>query len=165
MHGSRLQRCTYSPPPLGHQHYEVTWTMLHMLRSATGKREAQYTLSVQIELDEGFFSTGVKPEDKDKSLKQGRGSPKRAKVLVIAESQEVEGKTTKKGKPRNAGFIKMHVISVLKAGTINSQVSAIISNEATLVTDNSTSYTDLGHLVGQHQAQVVPKEMVGKVLP
>ena len=150
---------------LGHKHYEAIWTMLHKLRLAMGKRDDQYTLTGQIELDEGFFSTEVRAEDKGRPLKRGRGSQKRTKVLVMAESQEVEGQTTKKGKPRRVGFIKMHVIPDLKAETINDQVASCISDEAALITDDSTSYVDLADIVGQHQAQVIPKEKVGEVLP
>lgn len=156
---SELQR------QLGHKYYEAIWTMLHKLRLAMGKRDDQYILSGQIELDEGFFSTRVKPEDKGNPLKRGRGSQKKTKVLVMTESKEVEGKTTKKGKPRKVGFIKMQVIPDLKADTINKQVTANISNEATLITDDSTSYGDLSNLVGHHQAQVIPKEKIGEVLP
>jgi hypothetical protein len=40
-------------------------------------------------------------EDKDKPLKRGRGGRKKTKVLVMAESQSVEGGgSTKKGKPK-----------------------------------------------------------------
>lgn len=150
---------------LGHKHYEAIWTMLHKLRLAMGKRDDQYILSGQIELDEGFFSTEVNSDDKDKPLKRGRGSQKRTSVLVMAESKEVEGKTTRKGKPRKVGFIKMHVIPNLKANTINNQVATNISNEAALITDDSTSYVDLNKLVGQHQAQVIPKGKIGVILP
>lgn len=150
---------------LGHKYYEPIWAMLHKLRLAMGKRDEQYILSGQIELDEGFFSTEVKPEEKNKPLKRGRGSQKMTKVLVMAESKEVEGEITKKGKPRKVGFIKMNVIPDLKAETINNQVSSNISNEATLITDDSTSYTDLGDFVEKHQAQVIPKENIGEILP
>jgi len=150
---------------LGHKYYEPIWAMLHKLRLAMGKRDGQYELSGQIELDEGFFATEIKPEEKDKPLKRGRGSQKKTKVLVMAESKEVEGKVTKKGKPRKVGFIKMHVITNLKAETINDQVTTNISDKATLITDDSTSYTDFEDLVGKHQAQVIPKEKVGEVLP
>jgi hypothetical protein len=150
---------------LGHKHYEAIWTMLHKLRQAMGKRDTQYTLSGQIEIDEGFFTTEVKTQDKAKPLKRGRGSQKKTKVLVMAESKEVEGKTSKKGKPRKVGFIKMQVISDLKADTINNQVTSNISTGASLMTDDSTSYVDLDNLVKQHQAQVIPKEQVGEILP
>ena len=150
---------------LGHKYYEPIWTMLHKLRLAMGKRDGQYELSGQIELDEGFFATEVKSEEKNKPLKRGRGSQKKTKVLVMAESKEVEGKVTKKGKPRKVGFIKMQVIPDLKSETINDQVTTNISDKATLITDDSMSYTDFENLVGKHQAQVIPKEKVGEVLP
>ena len=150
---------------LGHKYYDPIWAMLHKLRSAMGKRDDQYQLSGQIELDEGFFSTSIAVEDKDKPLKRGRGSQKKTKVLVMVESKVIEGKTTKKGKPRKVGYLKMQVIPDLKANTINEQVVSSISGAATLTTDDSTSYVDLKDLVGHHQAQVIPKEKVGKVLP
>ena len=150
---------------LGHKYYDPIWAMLHKLRSAMGKRDDQYQLSGQIELDEGFFSTAIEVEDKDKPLKRGRGSQKKTKVLVMVESKVIEGKTTKKGKPRKVGYLKMQVIPDLKADTINEQVISSISGAATLTTDDSTSYVDLKDIVGQHHAQVIPKEKVGEVLP
>ncbi|MBI3218016.1 MAG: IS1595 family transposase [Bacteroidetes bacterium] len=150
---------------LGHKYYEPIWAMLHKIRLAMGKRDGQYELSGQIELDEGFFATEVKPEEKGKPLKRGRGSQKKTKVLVMAESKKVEGKTTKKGRPRKVGFIKMQVIPDLKAETINERVTTNVSNKATVLTDDSTSYTDFENIVEKHQAQVIPKEKVGEVLP
>lgn len=150
---------------LGHKYYEPIWGMLHKLRLAMGKRDDQYILSGQIELDEGFFSTEVKPDQKDKPLKRGRGSQKKTKVLVMAESKKVEGKTTKKGKPRKVGFIKMLVIQDLKSETITDIVTSSISKESSLITDDSTSYVQLKDFVDDHQAQVIPKEKIGEILP
>jgi hypothetical protein len=150
---------------LGHKYYEPIWAMLHMLWLAMGKRDSQYSLSGQIKLDERFFSTKINPEEKENLRKRGRGSQKMSKVLVMAESKEVEGKATKKGKPRTVGFIKMQVISNIEAETINEQVQANISKEFTLITDDSTSYTGLGELVKKHHAQVIPKKQVGEISP
>ncbi|KAA6344003.1 hypothetical protein EZS27_008333 [termite gut metagenome] len=61
-----------------------------------GKRDEQYPLLGVLELDEGFFSTETQEEEKTKTQKRGRGSQKKSKVLVMAESQPVEGETTKK---------------------------------------------------------------------
>jgi hypothetical protein len=84
----------------------------------------------------------------------------------MAESKEVEGeRTTKKGKPRKVGFIKMQVIPDLEAEIINNKETSNISNRATLITDDSTSYTDLKTIVDNHQAQVIPKEKIGEILP
>ena len=60
-----------------------------------GQRDAQYTLSGMIELDEGFFSTERDEDEKTKALKRGRGSQKKTKVLVMVESEQVENLKTK----------------------------------------------------------------------
>jgi ribosomal protein S8E len=150
---------------LGHSTYNPIWAMLHKLRLAMGKRDAEYDLKEIIELDEGFFSTEMEEEEKSKPLKRGRGSQKKTKVLVMAESIPIEGETTKRGKPRKVGHIKMFVIDDLKASTIDSNVSEHVDKEAIIDSDNSTSYTNLKILVKGHRPKVIKKEDVGKVLP
>jgi len=130
-----------------------------------GKRNEQYQLCGSIELDEGFFSTEIADEEKDKPLKRGRGSQKKTKVLVMAESKAVEGKTKKNGKPRKVRFIKMQVITDLKADTTTSIVKKDVSVNSELITDDSTSYVKLKEVVDKHEAQVIPKEKIGSVLP
>jgi len=73
--------------------------MLHKLRFAMGKRDELYTLSGQIELDEGFFPTEIPSNEKNNKLKRGRGSQKKTTVLVMAESKDVEGEKQKKVNP------------------------------------------------------------------
>lgn len=150
---------------LGHTTYNPIWAMLHKLRLAMGKRDAEYNLKDLIELDEGFFSTEMAEEQKNKPLKRGRGSQKKTKVLVMAESQPVEGETTMKGKPRKVGHIKMFVIDDLKAPTIDAKVIENIDKGSTIDSDSSTSYTNLKTLVKNHRPKVIPKEEVGKALP
>jgi hypothetical protein len=150
---------------LKHKRYEPIWAMLHKLRQAMGKRDAIYPLTGSIELDEGFFSTEIPVQEKDKELKRGRGSQKKTKVLVMAESKEIEGKKTKKGKPKKVGYIKMQVITDLKSKTINSKVETITSKGSTLITDDSTSYVNLKKIVAKHTPQVIPKEKIGVLLP
>jgi transposase-like protein len=150
---------------LGHKRYQPVWEMLHKLRSAMGGRDESYQLAGQIELDEGFFSTITAKEEKDKPLKRGRGSQRKTKVLVMAESSVVEGKTTKKGKPRRVGFIKMQVIDNLEADTITPIVEEKVSKDAVLDTDDSTSYVKLKTVVKEHNPKVVPTKMVGEALP
>lgn len=90
---------------LGHKRYHPIWHMVHKLRQAMGKRDGEYILAGRIELDEGYFSTEVPEQEKDQPLKRGRGSQKKSKVLVMAESEMVE--PTKKGhKPRRVAYIK-----------------------------------------------------------
>lgn len=156
---SELQR------QLGHSTYNPIWAMLHKLRQAMGRRDAKYSLKEVIELDEGFFSTEIDDNQKDKPLKRGRGSQKKSKVLVMAESIPVEGETTKKGKPRKVGHIKMFVIDDLQSSTIDSKVSENIDEKSVIDSDNSTSYTNFKSLVQEHRPKVIPKTDVGKMLP
>ena len=150
---------------LGHKYYEPIWTMLHKLRAAMGKRDDKYQLSGVIELDEGFFSTETDSEEKGKPKKRGRGSQSKSKVLVMAESLPVEGETTKGGKPRKVGHIKMIVIDDLKSATIDSNVEKHVAKESSIDSDNSTSYTNLKTIVKKHTPKVIPKKEVGKMLP
>lgn len=150
---------------LGHKRYQPVWEMLHKIRIAMGKRDSKYQLSGQMELDEGFFSTIRPDEEKDKPLKRGRGSQKKTKVLVLAESVIVEGKLTKKGKPRKVRYIKMQVIEDLEAKTITSFVEDNVSKEATIDTDDSTSYVMLKTIVKKHNPRVIPKNKIGEAFP
>lgn len=156
---SELQR------QLGHSTYNPIWAMLHKLRMSMGRRDSEYSLKDVVELDEGFFTTEMKEGEKDKPLKRGRGSQRKTKVLVMAESKPVDGETTKKGKPRKVDHIKMFVIEDLKAATIDSKVSGNIDREAIIDSDNSSSYTNLDSLVKEHRPKVIPKEDIEKVLP
>lgn len=149
---------------LGHKRYQPIWHMVHKLRQSMGKRDGQYVLVGRIELDEGYFSTEIPQGEKEKPLKRGRGSQKKSKVLVMAESEMVE--SPKKGqKPRRVGYLKMKVIDDLKSGTINEAVQGLAWAATELDTDDSTSYVDLKRYVPRHNSQVIPKDKVGEVLP
>jgi transposase-like protein len=150
---------------LGHKRYEPVWNMLHKLRQIMGKRDEQYSLTDVIELDEGFFSTEVEEDEKDKPLKRGRGSQKKSKVPVMVERKPVEGVTTKTGKPRQVGHLKMIVINDLKSETITPLVEKNVSDEATIDSDDSTSYVKLKDVVKEHRPQVIPKKEIAKMLP
>jgi hypothetical protein len=149
---------------LGHKRYHPVWHMLHKLRDAMGKRDGEYILAGRIELDEGYFSTEKSQSEKEKPLKRGRGSQRKSKVIVMAESSVVE--SLKKGqKPRRVGYLKMKVIDNLKKETINEQVQKLASNVSEIDTDDSTSYVELKDFVPKHNAQVIPKEKVDEILP
>ena len=138
---------------LGHNRYHPIWHM--------GKRDGEYVLAGRIELDEGYFSTEIPEEQKNEPIKRGRGSQRKSKVLVMAESEMVEPK--KKGqKAKRVGYLKMRVIEDLKSETITELVKGLASDAKEIDTDDSTSYVDLKDFVPKHNAQVIPKE---KVLP
>lgn len=146
---------------LGHKRYAPIWHMVHKLRAVMGKRDEQYVLAGAIELDEGFFSTEIPEEKKQEKLKRGRGSQKKTKVLVMAESQMIE--SPKEGKkPKRVGYLKMKVIDDLKAKTIDEVVQNSVSEKSTLHTDDSTSYLNLHGFVESRQSEVIPKDKIEK---
>jgi hypothetical protein len=138
--------------------------MLHKLRVAMGKRDEKYELKGMVELDEGFFVTEVSEEEKNEPLKRGRGSQRRSKVLVMAETVEEEPKTPR-DKPTSVKHIKMLLINDLKAATIDQKVMENINPDSTIVSDDSTSYVHFKNIVASHIPKVIPKEDIGKVLP
>jgi transposase-like protein len=151
---------------LGHKHYNPIWYMLHKLRSAMGKRDEKYQLSSVIELDEGFFTTEIADSEKQKSLKRGRGSQRKSKVLVMAESAVGKDEDVPKGgKLRKVNHIKMFVINDLKADTITPLVKKNVRSDSIIDTDNSTSYTQLNEVVLRYNSQVIAKTQIGKLLP
>jgi hypothetical protein len=151
---------------LGHKRYEPIWYLLHKLRSVMGKRDEQYHLSGVLELDEGFFTTEIDEEDKKKPLKRGRGSQRKSKVLVMAESTPIaDDQMPKGGKARKVNHIKMLVIPDLKAETITALVEENVSYQSVIDSDDSTSYVELKNVVQAHSPQVIAKEDIGKMLP
>ena len=149
---------------LGHKRYHPIWHMAHKLRTVMGIRDGEYVLAGRIELDEGYFSTETPVASKEESLKRGRGSQRKTKVLVMAESQFVENPKQGK-KPRRVGYLKMKVIENLQKESINEQVQTLANNTLEIDTDGSNSYVDLKDFVPKHNAQVIPKEKIGEVLP
>jgi predicted nucleic-acid-binding Zn-ribbon protein len=155
---SELQR------QLGHKRYQPIWEMIHKLRSVMGKRDDKYTLTGNIELDEGFFSTETPNEKKSEKLKAGAGSQKKTKVLVIAESTpEINPRNI--NKPNKVGHIKMIVIPNLKFATIDGEAVNAISPDSSITTDGSSSHVNFKNLFGEHKSQVIDPKDIGKVLP
>jgi hypothetical protein len=63
------------------------------------------------------------------------------------------------------GYLKMKVIEDLKSQTMDDLVKDLASNGTEMDTDDSTSYVKLKKNIPRHNAQVIPKEKVGEVLP
>lgn len=149
---------------LGHKRYQPVWEMIHKLRSVMGKRDDKYILKGNIELDEGFFSTEVPTDQKNKKLKAGIGSQKKSKVVVIAESTP-EFNPKNVNRPNKIGHIKMIVIPDLKASTIDGKVISAVSSDSSVTTDACASHKHFDKLFGEHKSQVINPKDIGKVLP
>lgn len=150
---------------LKHKRYQPIWEMVCKLRDALGKRDAEYKLKGQVELDEGFF-TIERPEDlKDEPLKRGHGSQNKAKVLVTVQSVET-GIKPNRGRPSKAvGHLKMKLIPDLTAETITNSVKELLESNVDLTTDDSTSYINFRECVNSHVAVKSDKETTSKFLP
>lgn len=153
--------------------------MLHKIRVAMGNRDEQYTLSDEVEMDEGFFETVMVKEERDAlkannqeyRRKRGRGSDKQSKALIMVESEEVKvpkknGKGNNKYRiQRKINFLKMNKIESLKGSEIGYEVKKHIDKDSTLLTDNSTSYSKLKDHVKNHIPKVVNKDDIVDHLP
>jgi hypothetical protein len=131
---------------LGHKRYEPIWLMMKKIRTFMGKAEDAKTLTGMVELDDAYFSTSTSKRVKRK-LKRGKGSQKKSKVTVMAESfpLEVHGR-----KERYCGQFKMKVSPSEDSHAANQVVDQNIDPRSVLFTDQATGYVDLKNLVDVH---------------
>ena len=158
---------------LGHKYYEPIWAMMHKMRRSMSKRDDLYHLDSNVELDEGFYSIAFSLwidefTGKQEELKRGKGSQKKAKVLVMASVDKVapEDFNPKKHKTHSkVKYIKMKVVEDLEATTINGEVESNINTDASVQTDDYTSYKKLPEIIQKHNAYNLQYDESDKVLP
>jgi len=158
---------------IGHKFYEPIWAMMHKIRRIMNKRDQKYKLDENVELDEGFYSTAYTLEIDEftgakEELKRGKGSQRKAKVLVMAsfnKEKEQNLKTKKYRIKSKAKYIKMVVIDDLMSETINNEVQKAIDKDAKVVTDDFKSYKKLKEIVKEHKAYNLKYYDSEKVLP
>ena len=111
-----------------------------------GKAENTKTLTGMVELDDAYFSTHTAKQKKNK-LKRGKGSQRKSKVTVMAESfpLEFDGR-----KERYCGQFKMKVSPSEGKTAVKKIVSETIDPQTVLFTDQATGYVDLKNLVDVH---------------
>ena len=148
---------------LGHKRYQPIWEMMHKLRVAMGKRDDQYNLSGELEMDEAFFKT-VNELKKGEVIKRGKGSQLQTKVLVMAESERVPA-ALRKGKPRRCKYFKMEVIEDLKSETVNEVTGRQVDASSTVTTDDYPSYKKLHEQVKKHKPVNVERVSASRALP
>lgn len=131
---------------LGHKRYEPIWLMMKKIRAYMGRAESTTMLKGMVELDDAYFSTSTSNPVRQK-LKRGKGSQRKSKVTVMAESfpLEIDGRPE-----RYCGQFKMKV-SLSEEKTAASKVAhENINPDSVLFTDQSTGYVDLKNLVDVH---------------
>jgi hypothetical protein len=106
---------------LGHKFYEPIWAMMHKIRRVLSERDNTYKLDGEVELDEGFYSISFSFDineftGKRELLKRGKGTQRKAKVLVMASYNKVpisKFNHKKHKTPKKLKFIKMKVVEDL----------------------------------------------------
>lgn len=131
---------------LGHKRYEPIWLMMRKIRAYMGKAEEGKTLSGMIELDDAYFNTSTPKQTKAK-LKRGKGSQRKSKVTVMAESFPLEFNGRRE---RYCGQFRMKVNPTENKMAAKQIVSETIDPKSVLFTDQSTGYVDLKSLVDVH---------------
>tara|TARA_B110000116_G_C16659290_1_gene500964 strand:+ start:77 stop:967 length:891 start_codon:yes stop_codon:yes gene_type:complete len=132
---------------LGHNRYEPIWLMMGKIRTAMGKSERNNILKGMVEMDEAYISTHTSKQTK-KCLKRGKGSQKKQKIIVMAESFPLEN--NKGLVSRFCGQFSMQVNKSEFKQAVNEMVSKTINSKTILFTDMAKSYVDLNKIVDTH---------------
>jgi len=158
---------------LGHKFYEPIWAMMHKIRRILSERDSLYKLDGEVELDEGFYSISFSFNINEftgqrELLKRGKGSQKKAKVLVMASFNKVplsKFNDKKYKTPRRLKYIKMKVVEDLEITTIHSEVKKAIDTSSTVHTDAYRSYNKLPEIIEEHCKYNLQHDNSDKVLP
>jgi transposase-like protein len=126
--------------------YRAAWGLLHKLRKAMAARDANYTLTGSIEMDDAFFGGPA-------SGKRGRGAANKTKVVVMVENRE-----------ERAGFIGMKTVPRVSSAEIGAAATKIAPGQE-IRTDGHSAYRTLAALGHTHHAQPVPPDQVRELLP
>jgi ISXO2-like transposase domain/Transposase zinc-ribbon domain len=127
---------------LGHKNYEPIWYMMRKIRIYMGFSDDKSILKDMVELDDAYVSTFT-PKSESENLKRGKGSQKKTKVTVMAESIPLEHSNKKS---QFVGNYKMKVNKSETKQALNFISQNCIDENAIIFTDKSKSYSDLDRL-------------------
>lgn len=150
---------------LGMKRYEPVWYMMHKIRIAMGKRDKQYKLKGNVEVDDCFFEIVDVARKKDDDNKRGRGSSKQKPVLVMVESTPNPKQKSPHIKKRIMGFAKMIVVDDVTTATINYELETQIERRSTIWTDGYYGYIKSPEVGFTHARMVVKPKEAGEKLP
>lgn len=146
---------------LSYKSYEPVWLMMMKLRDIMGKRDKEYTLGRWVEVDEAFFPTIINENMRGRPLKQGLGSERQSKVLVIAKSIPIVNLLTSMTSTSSADlskavdlysrskrysvnsvvhYVKMFVLEDLCAETIDQLMEESVVQDTVVVSDGFKSH-------------------------
>ena len=140
-------------------HYETAWFLMHKIRIALGRRNAQYVLSGNVEVDECMLSVSelsAESNESEHQKKRGRGANK-AKILVM---NSFDDRVNKKQKLKRYGkSIAMEVIEDFTEETIKKQMTKWITKNSKIYTDKFQSYKP----IKKHFDEIIMKVSSGEL--
>lgn len=143
----------------------TAWYLLHKIRMAMGHRDEKYQIKGHAELDDAFV-TVVKQFNKKEESKRGRGSIRKAPILVMASYREIPKKIIKKNRPTtNPQYFKMFQMEDLKRESVNDKVFRYIKLNTKIKSDAFSGYNDLKKFMDEHNATVTPASQAHIELP
>jgi hypothetical protein len=147
----------------------TAWYLMHKIRIAMGHRDGKYELDGTVEMDDAFITVvkeinaGVTEEEKSK---RGRGSIRKAPILVMASYSNIPRPKQKKGRPKTyPKFFKMIFSEDLKRESINNVAFKYIKLRSRVKTDGYRGYNDLKELMKDHIQKVTPQKVAHLELP
>lgn len=166
---------------LGLRHHKAVWEMMHKIRLTMGKRDAQYKLDGEMEIDDAFFEVVMHRHIADKNgqrvkvdkydrpyvvseTKRGRGTQNKREVMVMVESKATKTTNPHK-KNRQMGFVKMVAMDDLQKESVEYEIVKAVDSDSYVITDKHRSYSVLKHLVVEHVPEVVKSNEAMKKLP
>lgn len=132
--------------------YVTAWAMLHRIRCAMAKRDAQYRLSESVELDELFI--GAPTEGR----KRGRGTDQTPVLVAVSF---ITGKHEKE----YVGFAKLKAVAQVDAATVIQFATMGITPGSVVRTDGLSVYPALEKHGFKHEPRTVKRRRAHTVLP
>ena len=146
----------------------TVWYLMHKIRIAMGYRDEKYQLDGDIEMDDAFITvvkTIKEEKQKDGPAKRGRGSIRKAPILVMASYNPIK-KKQKKNRPKSyPRFFKMVVAEDLKMDTINEVAFRFIKLKSKVETDAYRGYNKLKEFMKSHKSKVTLPQQAHIELP
>lgn len=139
---------------LEHKRYATVWFLMHKIRALMGKRDSQYQLSNEVEMDDAFVKTFREQIKTDNtSFTKGRGSERMTKMFVMTEQYEMTIKEKLRKRPK---YIKMVAMEVLTADAAEMVAREYINPTSILKTDGHKSFCRLKKLFANHTMKKIP---------
>lgn len=157
---------------IGLANYQPVFEMMHKLRIVMGKREDEYSLDGEVEIDEGFFSNSKSLEineftGEQEELKRGKGSQKKTSVFIMHSYKKLPPKLGKNEYRPNSipKYIKMSVLEKINTEGINKEMKEKVEETSDIVSDDNNAYGDLQENYKSHTPHKTAKVEITKILP